>query len=291
MERDSSVDLPQNPLVNRIAIVGVGLMGGSLGLALRANRVAQTVVGFDNAATIFAACAMGAIHEGSASLAEAVDGADIVFIATPIHRIREVIANLAPIIGGNTTVSDLGSVKTGIDSYGHALLGDRFLGGHPMAGSESTGIHAARASLYAGAAWALTPVNNTPTPNDRTAALCKVIQRIGAKPLVMSADRHDRAAALVSHLPHLISFAYNHTVEKDAERELAHALAAGSYRDLTRVAASDPILWRDVFIENREWLLAALNAYRSAIIDLETAVLTENPDDILSAITRASQQR
>jgi prephenate dehydrogenase len=169
------------------------------------------------------------------------------------------------------------------------MIGDRFIGGHPMAGSEQTGIESARSNLFVGASWALTPSDAARYTTSRVQMLCNLVRAVGAAPLIMGPREHDRAAALISHLPHLICYAYNETVYSSPEAANALSLAAGSYRDLTRVAASDPVLWRDVFIENRECLLETLRAYKSSLNALEEAVKSGNPDKVLEGIMRAAR--
>lgn len=278
-------------LVNRVVIVGVGLMGGSLGLALVERGIAQEVVGIDAVEVLDSARAVGAIHRAGSDLCHEAAAADLVFVATPVSAIPAVLKQIAPHIGAQTTVTDLAGVKGAIALLGHDLMGDRFIGGHPMAGSETTGIGAARSNLFQGAAWAFTPWSKELEVSGRLQALFAIVRALGAAPIAIGAQEHDRAAALISHLPHLICFAYNFTVESDAESRVAKALAAGSYRDLTRVAASDAHLWRDVFIENREWLMQALGAYKAALARLEKAIQHGDSEIVLAAIQEAARTR
>ena len=270
------------PVVDRIVIVGVGLMGGSLGMALIQQNAAQHVVGIDSPEVLGAALTAGAIHLAGAGLVQAVEDADLIVLATPIYTILDLLRQIAPHVSATATITDLASVKSSIVSVGESLLGERFVGGHPMAGSEYTGIRSARSSLFCGAAWALSPGKSAKSSNPHVELLCKMIQAVGATPLIIEPQDHDRAAALISHLPHLICFAYNQTVETSPEARRAVSLAAGSYRDLTRVVASDPILWRDVFIENRDSLLETLRLIKIRSRRLRTASETVIPNRCLS---------
>jgi prephenate dehydrogenase len=284
----------RKPLVERTSIIGVGLMGGSIGMALRSRGVSRYVSGYDSPAALADAISVGAIDPGAGaktSLREIAEGADVILLAVPIHAMRQVLEELAPHVEPHTIITDIGSIKSSIVKWGEAAIGDAFIAGHPMAGSEKTGVLNARADLFEGAAWAFItpeePGEYSPLLRARHETLCKIVTAIGARPVLTTAAHHDRAAALVSHLPHLISYAYNETIETDPEVSLAHQLAAGSYRDLTRVAASDPVLWRDVFLENREWLLYALARYRQKAAEIEAAIVAGDPDELLKRIRSA----
>ncbi len=269
----------------RIAIVGVGLMGGSIGLALRAANPNIEILGVDRADVIEAAVNRGAIHQGFSQPADCIPSSDTVVIAVPVHAVCGAIRSIAPFVSAAATVTDIASVKSSIAAFGNELLGERFIAGHPMAGSEQTGVQNAREDLFNDAAWALTPITQDSVRLEHLEAL---LRSTGARPIRLNPSTHDRIAALVSHLPHLLSFAYNRCIEADPEAELAHRMGGGSYRDFTRVAASDPTLWRDVFLENKDWLLAALQAHREAISSLEAAVLTADPDTVMQSILTAA---
>lgn len=269
----------------RIAIVGVGLMGGSIGLALRAANPRVEILGVDRADVIDAAVNRGAIHQGFSHPGDCISIADTIVIAVPVHAVCGAIRSIAPFVSTAATVTDIASVKSSIAAFGNELLGERFIAGHPMAGSEQTGVQNAREDLFHDAAWALTPIAQDSARLDHLETL---LRTIGARPIRLSPSTHDRIAALVSHLPHLLSFAYNHCIEADPEADLAHQMGGGSYRDFTRVAASDPTLWRDVFMENKDWLLAALKAHREALSTLEAAVLSADPDMVMQSILEAA---
>jgi prephenate dehydrogenase len=257
-----------------VAIVGVGLMGGSLGMALRARGLARRVIGVDKSAeTLTRAQERGAMDAGTATLAGAVRAADGVVVAAPVGAIPSLLEAMAPHIRPDALVTDLGSTKAHIVQAGTRLYGPRFVGGHPMAGSEQSGIEAARPDLFDGAAWAVVrPEPFAPQEDAPAVRLAALASALGARPIPMDAARHDRLVALVSHLPHLLSFAFARTVGAAPEAAQAREMAGGSFRDLMRVSAADPALWRDIFLDNRGPLLDTLDAFEAQLAALRRAV-------------------
>jgi prephenate dehydrogenase len=274
-----------------IAIVGVGLMGGSLGMALRARGLARRVIGVDSSAeTRSRAQERGAIDAGTDTLAGAVRSADGVVVAAPVGLIPSLLEAMAPHVRPDALVTDLGSTKAVIVQAGTRLFGPRFVGGHPMAGSEQSGIEAARADLFDGAAWAVVrPEPFAPLEDAPAVRLAALAFALGARPIPMDAARHDRLVALVSHLPHLLSFAFAHTVGAAPDAAQAREMAGGSYRDLMRVSAADPALWRDIFLDNRASLLAALDAFDSRLAALRRAVEAANTATLDSLLETRDQ--
>jgi len=260
---------PSSPLLpfQRVAILGVGLMGGSLGMAIRARSLAQTVVGWDyKADSLMLAQQRGAIDAAELDLALAVRNADAIFLAIPVTVAPDLLERIAPNVSPTALISDLGSVKTEIVATGARLFGERFIGGHPMAGSEQSGIGAAHADLFEGAAWAVVPAQPESSLSEPCLArLLALVTALNARPLLLDSATHDRLVALISHLPHVLAFALRGTIETDLERDLALQLAGGSYRDMTRVASSDPTLWRGIFQANRDFLLTALTTYEQQL--------------------------
>ncbi len=272
-EGGAAPSLPFPPF-ERVAILGVGLMGGSLGMALRARGLAKTVVGWDRSAeALTLAQQRGAIDFGETDLGLAVQQADAVFLAVPVGIAPEVLERIASHVRPDALLSDLGSVKTAVVAMGDRLLGGRFVGGHPMAGSEQSGVGAARVDLFADAAWAIVPARlSDPGTDASLARLIALVVALDARPLLLDPATHDRLVALISHLPHVLAFALRGVVETDPERDLALQLAGGSYRDMMRVASSDPKLWRGIFLTNRDFLLAALTTYEQQLAALIQAI-------------------
>lgn len=272
----------------QVTIIGVGLMGGSLGLALRQRDLATAVVGVDRQAdTLAEAVAVGAIDRGTTDLADGVKDADCVVMAVPVGIISELMEQIAPFVSPNALVTDLGSVKQRIVAAGTRWFGTRFVGGHPMAGSEQSGVSAARADLFEGAAWAIV----RPTPfafdSDTKAAQAAALARaLGAKPVALDAAQHDRLVALVSHLPHALSFSFAQLIGSHPEAEVAQSLAAGSYRDMMRVSRSDPALWRDIFLDNRDALLIAIHSFSSQLDSLQRSIEAGDSEALLALLQR-----
>ena len=233
----------------RITILGVGLIGGSIGLAAR-RRLDAEVVGFDpDSATLERALELDALDEAASSIAEACEGAELIFCAAPVSGLPELAREALAASGEECVVTDVGSTKRQIV----AALGqdERFIGGHPLAGAETSGVENARAELLEGARWYLTPTTYTGgLLYDR---LQRTLAELGARPQAIDADTHDRLMATVSHLPHVIA----NVLVTQAASELAagseHLPEAGpSLRDTTRVAGANPEIWGDIFDSNRE---------------------------------------
>jgi len=253
-------DLPI--LFARVAIVGVGLMGGSLALVLQRGVLSQTVVGIDtDIESLRIAKEIGAIDEAYTDLAEGVKDANLVIFAVPVSLVVPLMERAAPHISPNAIVTDLASVKAQIMPVGERLFGTRFVSSHPMAGSEKKGITAARADLFEGAAWFLiageTPEQMT---NRYTKILTSMVERCGANTVLATAENHDKLVALVSHVPHALSFGFARAFEQSEMPDMARQIAGGSFRDIMRVANANPALWADILYSNRDALKPALDA-------------------------------
>lgn len=279
------------PIVGRVAIIGLGLMGASLGIALREQRIAREVVGFDAALGVGARTQeRGAIDAACASVAEAIAGSELVVLATPLLAMRELLAEIAPLLAPETVVTDLGSAKASVVSWADALLPapGQFVGGHPMAGSEQSGAEAARPDLYRGATWLLTP-----TPRTSPAALQsveRIIAALGAHQERLSPEQHDRAVALASHLPLLAASALMLAVAQSSDAPDAFAFAAGGFRDTTRVASGSPRMARDICLTNTAPLLDALDTYLTALQALREQIAAHDTT-IEEAFTAARDAR
>lgn len=284
------------PLFGRVAVIGLGLMGGSLGLALRAGgdrgRVASDVAGYDVAPGIAErALARGALDSACASAAEAVRDAELVVIATPTLAAEEILRTLAAYLAPDVVVTDLCSVKAPLVRVASQALPQpqRFVGGHPMAGTERAGIESATADLYRGARWALTP-----TPATAPEALRRVralVTALGAHPVEMDAVAHDAAVAGVSHLPLTVAVALAQSLADADDWPAMALLAAGGYRDTTRVAAGDPVMGRDMLLANGEALLARLDAFTEALTRLRELIARGDAAGIEAALREARTAR
>ncbi|HIE53433.1 MAG TPA: prephenate dehydrogenase/arogenate dehydrogenase family protein [Armatimonadetes bacterium] len=265
-------------LFNRVAIIGVGLIGGSFGLALKKRGLCREIVGFARTSrTLQAALARGAIDQTAESAEASAEGADLVYLATPVGAIVSLLERLGPHLSPGTIVSDAGSVKGVIVRRAQTLAWPEahFLGGHPMAGNEQAGIAAADPDLFAGAAYVLTPTEDTPA--EVVARMQALVEGLGSRCYLLSPEVHDRTVAAISHLPHLIAATLMHLAERRAVTgEPAWELAAGSFDSATRVARSNPALWLDICFGNREEVLRAVAEFQEILRDLTEALRTEN---------------
>jgi prephenate dehydrogenase len=273
----------------RVAIIGTGLIGGSVGLAL--SRAGCEVAGFDaDAARIERAKALGAVTVVAASISEAVSGADVVFVAVPVGRIATVVGEA--LASGAPLVTDVGSVKGPVVAAVEADREDaaRFVGGHPMAGSEQDGVDGADADLFVGATWVLTPTART---DERAyTELRSLIRQLGAEVVTVTPEHHDELVALVSHVPQLAaSTLMDVATTREEEHRTLLRLAAGGFRDMTRVAAGHPAIWPDILSANRDAVLTALDAYLDALQRIRGVVAESDPAELLAFLERARAAR
>jgi prephenate dehydrogenase len=261
-----------------VAIVGVGLIGGSLGLALKSRRLAHQVIGVERSEDrLQTALAFGAIDTGTTSLKEAVGNADIVVLCTTVGHILEILPEVLAAAKDGAVVTDVGSTKEAIVRRAGGAAS--FAGGHPMAGSEQAGVEAATPYLFEEATWAITPSEASHPQAVQTVQ--RLAQSVGATTLLLAPDAHDAMLAVTSHLPHVLASALMRQAEQTQSRyPQTQNLTAGSFADGTRVAASSPELWRDVCLSNRDALLQALQDFRGEIDTLEAAVADRNAAQI-----------
>ena len=260
--------------IQKLVVVGVGLIGASFSLALKAAGRVRRVVGVGRTrANLEQALAMGAIDESAEDARLAADGADFILVATPVGAMSDVFGRIAPKLGGHAVVTDAGSTKQSVIATARAALGERiaqFVPGHPIAGSDESGAAAATASLYRDRELILTPLpENSPQAVARVRAAW---QACGARVSEMCAAEHDAVLAAVSHLPHLLSYALVHELAARADAAQLFAHAGAGLRDVTRLAASHPEMWRDICLANREALLGELRRYQDALAQLGAAL-------------------
>ena len=280
--------------LKRVAVVGVGLVGGSFALALRRASGAMTLVGVDrDSQALERAAALGVIDTAAESVSEATQGADLVVVAVPVRSIGPVLHDVGLALEPSATVTDVGSTKTEVVEVARGELRQhfaRFVPGHPIAGREASGVDAATPELFKGARVVLTPTDETaPDAVDLVRACWEAA---GGRVAVLAAAEHDRIFAAVSHLPHLLSFALVSELASRANANELFAFAAGGFRDFTRIAASSPEMWRDIALQNREALLEELDRYgvRLAVFR-ELVVKGDGPGlQRLMAEARASRQ-
>jgi prephenate dehydrogenase len=270
--------MPEQSLFRRAAVLGLGLMGGSLCLALRAAGLVGAIAGYDiSPETRAEALRRGVVDEVRDSPEAAVRDADLVVLAAPVLALCELCAQVAPALIPDTLVTDLASTKVDVVAWAKALLpsGCQFVGSHPMCGSERSGIAAAVPSLFAGRVWCLTP--DAATPPEALARAEALVRALDAEPLVLAPEVHDRAVAWISHLPLVAAAALARSALGRPEWPLLARLAAGGFRDGTRVAAGDPRMARDICLSNREPLLAALDAFLEELAALRGEIARGDP--------------
>lgn len=270
----------KNPFTH-IAIIGVGLIGGSLGLAIKRGMKGVMISGWDKPEVLRKARTRGAIDVAASSIASAVETADLVILASPTTKILSLLPTVARYVSSHALVTDVGSVKSAIvDSANKLFPHGNFIGGHPMAGIELSGIEAAHPLLFENAVYVFTPLRKT--PNTQIKRLSDFLHVLGARVLKLDARTHDTVAAAVSHLPQLTAVALMNVAGKRHKQARKHLqLAAGGFRDLTRIAGSRYDVWDDILKLNRTEILRALElltkelkAYRSAIGKPRSALRT-----------------
>jgi len=265
-------------MLNKVVICGVGLIGGSFALGLKAAGVVREVVGMGRTrAPLEEAQALGVIDRIGADWADVLNGADLVLLAMPVGQMANVMADLMPYLQAGTVVTDGGSTKSDVVAAARAALGEKiaqFVPGHPIAGAEKSGVGAALASLYHGKRVVLTPVAENGAAD--IGRVQSAWEACGAQVSRLAPEEHDRVFAAVSHLPHLLAFALVHDLAGRENSDQLFGFAAGGFRDFTRIASSHPEMWRDICVANRKALLAELDAYMAEL--MQTRVLLASAD-------------
>lgn len=256
----------------RITIIGLGLIGGSWGLALKARGITARRIGCDKPEIIERALAAGIIDEGFADLREALRGADLIILATPVGTILNLLPRIKEAAPTRALVTDVGSTKRLICLRAREIFGDEplFLGGHPLAGKERSGVEHASATLFENARYVITPLLPNHLEDGRVKGFWALLEAVGARPFVTEASTHDRAVAFFSHLPQLVSSGLASMIsEQGVEEFLPLDLAASGFRDVTRLAESPYGVWRDICLTNIENIQAALDALIEKLEDMK----------------------
>jgi prephenate dehydrogenase len=280
-------------MFNQLGVIGCGLMGGSFALALKQAGLVDRVVGYSKSpSTVEKARRMGVIDVAAESALLAVSGSDIVLIAVPVSATERTLLAIRHLVTPTTLFMDVGSTKLDVVTAAKRVLKDRaqsFVPAHPIAGKEQAGIDHADAKLYAGRQVILTPTTQTDPVMLQRAT--DVWAAIGCQVLKMRPENHDAAFAAVSHLPHLLAFAYFSAVANQPAGKDFLQLAGPGFRDFTRIAASDPHVWRDVLIANRDEVIRQSALFRAVLDEFETAMREGNAEKIEERIRQISQAR
>jgi prephenate dehydrogenase len=280
-------------MFDKVVIVGVGLIGGSFALSLKAAGAAKTIVGMGRSPEAMArALELGIVDAVCASPQEAMRGADLVLVAAPVAQTGPILAQLAPMLEDGTVVTDAGSTKGDVVAAARAALGARigqFVPGHPIAGRESNGPDAALAGLFRGKKVVLTPLpDNAPADVERVAAAWRLC---GAVIHQLSPQEHDKVFAAVSHLPHLLAYALVDDIAAKPHADLLFQYAASGFRDFTRIAGSSPEMWRDISLANRDALLGELDAYLAQLTKLRAQLAASDGAGLETVYAKAQHAR
>ncbi len=280
-------------MIERMCVIGVGLIGGSLARALRLAAYVGEVVGASrNAAHLQKAQELGVIDRYDTDLASAVKDADMVLVSVPLGAMGAVFAAIKDTLARDAVVTDAGSAKASVVAAVQAATGETpawFVPGHPIAGTEQSGVEASFPELYQGRRVILTPTEQTDAAATRKVRA--MWEAAGALVKEMAVGHHDEVLAATSHLPHMLAFALVESLARMSEQREIFEYAAGGFRDFTRIASSDPVMWRDICVANRDALLTMLKSFRGDLDDLSAAIEKRDEDRILSIFQDAKAAR
>ncbi|KIF82892.1 prephenate dehydrogenase [Noviherbaspirillum autotrophicum] len=279
--------------MKKISIFGVGLIGGSFALALKKAGAVAHIVGVGRSvASLERAKELGIIDQIGSSVAEAVDGADLILVAAPVAQTEQILASIAPHLQPGTLVTDAGSTKSDVVTAARKALGGKiaqFVPGHPIAGREQNGPEAAIVDLYIGKKVVLAPLPENAAED--VARVASAWQRCGAIIHQLTPQEHDRVFAAVSHLPHLLAYALVDDIAKKPHADLLFQYAASGFRDFTRIAGSSPEMWRDISLANQPALLGELDAYMAQLAQLRSMLAEANGAALEAVYANAQRAR
>jgi 3-phosphoshikimate 1-carboxyvinyltransferase len=279
--------------LRQVAFVGFGLIGSSLARVMREQQLVERITAASRSSqTLALARQLGLIDIGYADPADAVRGADLVILAMPVNATESILRAIKPALSAQAVITDVGSTKGNVVAAAEAVWGKvppTFVPGHPIAGSEQSGVLAGRANLFAGHKVILTPLPTTQA--EALALVTSLWQKAQADVLTMSVERHDSVLARTSHLPHLLAFSLVDTLARESNNLDIFRYAAGGFRDFTRIAGSDPTMWHDIFLANRDAVLEALDGFESGTRLLRQAITAGDSEALLGIFTRARVAR
>ena len=278
-------------MINKITIIGVGLIGGSLALALKERNLAKVVFGYGrNQSRLEEAQKSNVIDAFSTNIKEAIDEANIVVIATPVGTFKDILDQIEPLISSNVIITDVGSTKSDIVNIVNDVLRDKssyFIPAHPIAGKERSGFEVSDSKLYDGKKVIITPQEtNSPESID---VIDQMWKNVGADVDFMSAESHDNLLGMTSHLPHMLAFSLvNYLVDQNPN---ASIYAGGGFKDFSRIASGDAIMWRDICLQNKNQIMNHLKGYQSTLDDLLEAINDEDSEKLGQLFTTAKKTR
>lgn len=282
-------------MFDRLCIIGVGLIGGSIARAARLNGLSQTIVGFgrpEDLANLQTAKQLGVIDEYYLDLAEAVKNVDCVVIATPVASIKAIFTLLQPLWSAQTIYTDVGSTKGSVLVAAEQVFGEippNLVPAHPIAGAEQSGVEASLDDLFVGKRLIITPTDNT-SPQ-ALQAIKTLWEKLGSLVSVMDAKHHDGVLAATSHLPHLLAFALVDMLGRKDEQNEIFKYAAGGFRDFTRIASSDPTMWLDICLANRDELIPLIEELKTELGVIQNTLQNQNGQQLFQTFTYAKNAR
>ena len=278
-------------MINKITIVGVGLIGGSLARALKEKNLAKTVFGYGrDRSRLEEAKKSNIIDDYSTQIEEAVNHADIIVIATPVGTFRNIFNEVKPLIANDVIISDVGSTKTNIVDIAKEILGDKsqcFVPAHPIAGKEKSGFEASDGNLYNGKKVIITPIEDN--SSESIQVIESMWKNVGAEVDFMSPQSHDDLLGMTSHLPHMLAFSLvNYLVDQNPS---ASIYAGGGFKDFSRIASGDAVMWRDICLQNKDKIITHLRGYQSTVEELIDAIDQEESDKLELLFATAKKTR
>ena len=280
-------------MIDRLAIIGVGLIGSSLSLALKQAASVGHVVGHGrNLHNLEKGVELGVIDSYDTSIADCVSDADVVVVAVPLGAMPKVFSELKSNISSDAVVTDVGSSKGSVVAAAKVGLGEmisRFVPGHPIAGNEKSGVESGFASLYQSRRVILTPLDET--AQDAIDVVAEMWHHCGAIIEYLDVDHHDKVLAATSHLPHMLAYALVHQLSHLNDHDEIFRYAAGGFRDFTRIASSDPVMWRDVCLSNATALGELIAQYQQELDQIAAAIREQDADELLKLFSRAKSER
>ncbi|HEX9802868.1 MAG TPA: prephenate dehydrogenase/arogenate dehydrogenase family protein [Gammaproteobacteria bacterium] len=280
-------------MIKRLCIIGVGLIGGSLARALKAAGACGEVVGYGrNPEALRRALELGVIDRAESDIAAAARGADVIVLGVPVGAMEAVLGELKPHLEPQTILTDVGSTKGSVVEAAKRVFGTlppRFVPGHPIAGTEQSGVEASFAELYRQRRVILTP--DAATDREALETIRRMWQQTGAEVIEMPVAHHDEVLAATSHLPHLLAFTLVDTLARLEEHDDIFRFAAGGFRDFTRIASSNPQMWHDICLNNRDALLKMLQRFSTELGTLARAIEGGDSEAILATFQRAKSAR
>jgi prephenate dehydrogenase len=280
-------------MIDKLCVIGVGLIGSSLSLALKQVGAVGEVVGYGrNRDNLLKGVELGVLDRFESSIAAAVKDADVIVVAVPLGAMQAVFAEIAGAVSSKAIITDVGSTKSSVVRAAMAEFGDafeRFVPGHPIAGTEKSGVEAGFATLFQGRRVILTPLPQTDVK--ASARIDAMWRECGADIEYLEIEHHDKVLAATSHLPHMLAFALVHYLSNLNEHDEIFRYAAGGFRDFTRIASSDPVMWRDVCIANGDAVVELIEQYQAELDRMAAAIKSGDAEGLLRLFGRAKSER